>query len=98
MNTDLHEINLPGGPRAAALQHARVALGREAKPAEPGGDQAVDQAFASYEPAPRRTDSTHEQQPAGVGDAIKQISVQLEQIEQQRRELNRLLKQLDGSV
>ncbi|TWT36035.1 hypothetical protein KOR34_09330 [Posidoniimonas corsicana] len=90
MQRELHEMKLPTGPRGRALQHARHAV---------EGGAALDEAFAGFEPAPRRTDGTHAASRGSdaTREAVQQIATQLRQIDEQRRELNRLLELLDSA-
>ncbi|TWT72811.1 hypothetical protein Pla123a_41110 [Posidoniimonas polymericola] len=98
MNREIQEVKLPSGPRGQALLHARIAVNSLAAAPVPHSGDAIDEAFASYQPASRRTDGNHadEQDAKTTRDAIQQITRQLQQIDDQRRELSRLLTLLDS--
>lgn len=96
MKTDIQELKMTA--RGRALEKARQTV----EQSTPDNGPVLDEAFAEFTPAPHRKNAQHtprpEPAPGAVWDAqeaSKQIAAQLEQLENQRRQLTRLLESLD---
>lgn len=98
MQDDLTEVRLPAGARARALQRARQFL-QDAAGDEDLSQAARETAFANYAPRPLRADRSHAASPPAsqresTGQTVREISAQLQQLDDQRRRLSELLHQM----